>query len=140
MRSSRYVLKATYRYYTCVLNMYFKMLIPFYVLCPYVRKDLLEVPPAIKMSYGRVVEMFCVIVSMSRAYRRPGWSVDTPWNYFVIKYMRKHSLHPSSRYLLSRLLWQLKEGQYNNMREFYAWYRQAKDYLKINYMQDAIDY
>ena len=91
----------------------------------------------IKMPYKYVIEMFCDFVGAGKAYQKTKWTLASAWEYHsrckVNRLFEAHTL-----YLIEKLLWNLKEAR--SEEAFYAWYKQAKNYLKNCYEDNILDY
>lgn len=92
---------------------------------------------AVKMPYDRVIEMFCDFVGAGKAYSNEKWTPQTPWNYWEKSCEGKRAMHPSSEYLIKKLLWNLHE---TNLDNFITWYTASKEYLKKCYENDEVDF
>jgi len=90
----------------------------------------------IKMPYKYVIESFCDMVGASKAYGGKNWKPDSVWNYWVTKCKGKRIMHPTSEYLIEKLLWNYKEmGE----KAFLDWYKYCnKSYLQKAYADDSI--
>jgi hypothetical protein len=97
--------------------------------------DSFEKNNAVKMPYKYVIEMFCDFIAAGKAYNKEAWTVETPWNYWVNK-CQSRILDFETEYLFEKLLWNLHEME--TERNFYIWYKQAKNYLKEHYNKGTL--
>ena len=91
----------------------------------------------VKMPYKYVIESVCDMLGASKAYNPNNWDPETLWNYWETKCKGKRIMHPESVYLTEKLIWNLyQQGE----EKFYAWYKQAKNYLKKAYENSEVNY
>jgi hypothetical protein len=84
----------------------------------------------IKMPYKYVIEMFCDFIGAGKAYNPGKWNESMPWDYYEKACKGKRLMHKSSEYLLTKLLWILKE---KGLDIFLDWYKKTKKWLKDQY-------
>lgn len=90
------------------------------------------------MPYKYVIEMFCDFIGAGKAYNKEKWTAAMPMDYYEKSCKGKRLMHKDSEQLLVKLLWYLKA--FGTEKEFYVWYKQAKDYLKEKYENGDCDY
>lgn len=91
----------------------------------------------VKMPYENVIEMCCDFVGAGMAYSKDKWTKETPWDYWMSKCEGQRAMHPTSEYLIKKLLWNIHEM---GLESFIEWYNKSAAYLKAQYEANEVNY
>lgn len=84
----------------------------------------------IKMPYKYVIEMFCDLIGAGKAYNKERWTSHAPLDYWNNKCEGKRIMHPTSEFMVKKLLLMMDElGE----KQFYIWYKNNRKSLKSDY-------